>query len=305
MHHAIEFDRVSHRYSGVDAIRELDVKVPSGCLFGLIGRSGAGKTTTLRILLGFQQPRHGQSRILGVPSRHLSRLAGKIGVTLDRPALFPHLTVREHLVLHGRAHGRRIDGQGILERLDLARLDRQRASRLSAGERQRLSLARALVLEPEVLILDEPLVHLDPSSAAQVLEVLRGEVDRGCTVFLSSHQLAYVERVADRLALLDHGEIRLHGAVDELLQDCDAWLRIRAWPRERARDILETHPLVEEIAEDRSGDGLRLRLRESSPEQVNAALIREGVHVGLLAPAESSLDDLFLRSIQNGRGPSS
>ena len=304
---AIRLADVTRRYRGFVGLEGLELSVPPGCLYGLIGKSGAGKTTTLRILLGLMRATSGQASVLGVPSTQIAKLAGRIGATLDRPALFAHLTVRQHLELHGRAQGQglgKAQVMSVLERLELEHLAHKRAAKLSAGERQRVSLARALVLHPEVLILDEPLVHLDPHTAHLVLEVLREEVDRGATAFLSSHQLAYVERVADRLAVLDRGRLVLEGTTAELLASSERWLRLRATPVERAFELLRGHALVEDVERGSAEGELRVRLSAGKPEEINAVLHEAGMQVSLLVPGSSSLDELFRRTVDsssNGR----
>lgn len=300
---AIRLAGVTRRYRDFVGLESLELSVPRGCLYGLIGKSGAGKTTTLRILLGLMRATSGHSSVLGVPSMRIAKLAGRVAATLDRPALFEHLTVSQHLELHARAQGRAPGGAQVmstLERLELGHLARKRAATLSAGERQRVSLARALVLRPEVLILDEPLVHLDPHTAHLVLEVLREEVERGATAFLSSHQLAYVERVADRLAVLDRGRLVLEGTTAQLLASSERWLRLRVEPVERALEVLRGSSLVDEVQRRPAQGELRVRLSAARPEQINALLHEAGLSVSLLVPGSSSLDELFRRTVDAG-----
>ena len=296
----IELEGVSRTIRGTRVLQPFDWVVSRGSLTGLVGRSGAGKTTTLRIVLGFIRSDTGTVRVLGCSTRRIWSLRGRVGAALDRPALENRLTVEQNLRLHAlRYRARAASAATILERLELTALRHRRAGRLSQGERQRLGLALALSLEPEVLVLDEPLAHLDPASATRVLEVLQGEVrERGATVLLSSHHLSQVESVADHLALLHRGRLLLDGPLSDLLGERRTVLCLRASPAERAHDVLEGHPIVERLEANEAADGFRVHLREDRPAELNASLHQAGCSVSLLAPEVPTLQDLFRDTTQ-------
>ena len=210
-------------------------------------------------------------------------------------ALENHLTTFDNLRLQLLRYTRRsTDPDGVLDRLELTRVRNERAGRLSQGERQRLGLALALVLEPELLVLDEPLAHLDPSSSAIALEVLRHEVrERGTTVLLSSHHLSQVEHAADHLALLHRGRLLLSGSLRELLTESRRLVRIEATPKDRLAPFLADHPLVVGVEETPRAEQLRVELREDSPQRLNADLHQAGFEVRVLAPEAWTLEELF------------
>ena len=298
----IQLSSVSKRLGGQQVLDFVDLEVPPGSLVGLIGLNGAGKTTTLRIALGLLRPDRGAATVLGQDARRLASLTGRIGAFMHGVGLDGSLTARQNLVLHALQHGRRgVDCGPILERLDLERLAGRRVSKLSQGERQRLALARALLLEPDVLILDEPLSHLDPGAVDGILDLLAEEVRRrGVAVLLSSHQLDLVERAASRFALIHRGKLLLSGTLEELLASTDRALRIGVDLPGRAAEILQQAQGVAAVHPAASGaPELRVSLAGASPAELNAALIEAGLKVHLLAPERRGLHELFRDAVRD------
>jgi len=306
---AIELAGIGKRFGRSEVLKGLDLAVPQGSLYGLIGLNGAGKTTTLSILLGLLRPSVGTARILGVDAARVATLDGRLGAALHRVGLEPHLTVRDNLTLHALRHGRRrVDGDGsdtihrLLERLELAHLSRRRAAKLSQGERQRLTLARAVLLRPDVLVLDEPLTHLDPGAVQGVLDLLVSEVkERGTTVLLSSHQLEHVERVAHRLAVLHRGRVLLEGTMHDLLVGGfggQATYIVGVSDPGAARSVLEQHERVARVTTEGPPGLLSVTLSEPKPELISQMLHAAGLSVTLLRPEQISLNDLFTQTVR-------
>lgn len=211
------------RRQTVHAVRDLDLRVHPGEVVALVGPNGAGKTTTLRLLLGFLRPDRGSVRILGNSAGSMAacRSLGYVG---ERFRSYRYLTSRRLLRWLGSlsgVEGGRLESAitGELERLDLSAVADRRVGRLSQGELQRLGLAQALLHHPRVLILDEPTTGLDPEGRRRFVEILRAERDRGAAVLLSSHVLAEVERVCDRVIILRSGRIVAEGSIPELTVD--------------------------------------------------------------------------------------
>jgi len=318
---AIELRDVVRRWGSVLALDGVSLDVPRGCLQGLIGLNGAGKSTLLHVALGLVAPTSGTARVLGVAVPRIASLSGRVGVVTHRLGLEPALTALENLRLHALRHRRRdVDPEAQLRRLDLASLARKRVGRLSQGERQRLAMARALLLRPDVLVLDEPLSNLDPEAAHRAVEILRGEVrTRGVAVLISSHQLRHVERASDRLALLHEGRLVLEGTLDAFVAATRAVVLVRAAPLDEAVRVLRAHPIVERVAVDsgrgREGGGdaagdeaafataIRVTMRESRPELLGEALHGAGVRVRHLGVEPVTLDDLFRATVIDGRDP--
>jgi ABC-2 type transport system ATP-binding protein len=205
---AISAHGLAKDFGSVKAVRKVDLEVRRGEIYGFLGRNGAGKTTTIRMLLGLIRPSAGEIRLLGGSLRRdRSGLLSRIGCFVEAAAAYPNLTVRENLDIHRRLT--RAPASAVGEVMGLLRLEEyadRRAGKLSLGNKQRLSLARALLHSPELLILDEPANGLDPAGIVEVRGLLRGLADeKGVTVFMSSHLLDEVEQLADRIGIVHEG----------------------------------------------------------------------------------------------------
>jgi ABC-2 type transport system ATP-binding protein len=218
----IQIEQVTKRYGSFTALHALDLHVRRGELFGFLGPNGAGKTTTIRMVTGVLRPTSGTVRIAGVDllkdpigaKRH-------IGYIPDRPALYEKLTGAEYLRFvcglwgrEGPVMERRIDE--LLDLFDLTEWKNSLVENYSHGMRQKLLISSALVHSPDLIVVDEPMVGLDPRSARLMKNMLREFVDRGGTVFLSTHTLEVAEVLCDRIAILAQGRIQAVGTMDEL-----------------------------------------------------------------------------------------
>jgi ABC-2 type transport system ATP-binding protein len=224
----LEIDRISKRYGDVVAVDDLSLDVSAGELFGFVGRNGAGKTTTMRIVLGVVAADAGEVRFGGTPLTFEARR--RIGYMPEERGLYPKMHVAEQLAYLGELHGMTgADAQasttGWLDRFGLAERRNDELQSLSLGNQQRIQLAAALVFAPELLVLDEPFAGLDPLAVDVMSAVLREQADAGIPVIFSSHELELVERVCDRVGIIDRGTMVASGTVDEL----------RAGGRERRR----------------------------------------------------------------------
>lgn len=208
---AIELDRAGRTFGDRVALQPLDLAIPPGEIFGLLGPNGSGKTTTLRILATLIRPTAGTARILGhdVVSAPMD-VRRQVGVMPEKPSLYERLTVRENLIFWADAH-EVSDAAGAinqaLEFVGLSGRSNDPVGQLSKGWRQRVALARAIVHRPRVLLLDEPSSGLDPSAAAAMERMIRALVADGATVLMNTHRLAEAERICDRVAILRHGEL--------------------------------------------------------------------------------------------------
>jgi fluoroquinolone transport system ATP-binding protein len=222
---AIAVEGLSFRYpgAGVDAVHDLDIDVASGEVVGFLGPSGAGKSTTQQLLTGRLRGGSGRLRVLDRdPTRFRPRDLARIGVSFEQPALFPKLTAREQLRFFATLGGTPArDPMEVLDRLGLAGDADTRVAAYSKGMRTRLDLARALLHRPEVLFLDEPTGGLDPTTTALVREAIAGERARGAAVLLTTHDMMLTTDLADRVALLSHGELAAVGTPRELMLAAD------------------------------------------------------------------------------------
>ena len=214
---------LTKRYGAAEVVQDLDLELAPGLCLGLLGPNGAGKTTTLRLLLGLIDPDAGRVQVLGLPVPQAAREARiRIGVVPQMDNLDPDFTVRENLVAYGRYFGlsaatlaaripKLLDFAGLAARADA------RVPTLSGGMKRRLTLARALVNDPELLFLDEPTTGLDPQARHVIWQGLRRLLMEGKTILLTTHFMEEAERLCDRVAILDHGRKIAEGAPRELI----------------------------------------------------------------------------------------
>ncbi len=211
MSEVVRASRLVKRYGSHRAVDELDFEVEQGSCFGLLGPNGAGKSTTLRLLLGLTQPDAGEIRVLGLPVPSRAReVRSRIGVVPQMDALDPDFTVAENLEVFARYFGARAQEarrhpEPLLDFAGLAHKRDARIGELSGGMKRRLTLARALVNDPELLLLDEPSTGLDPQARHLIWERLRQLLARGKSIVLTTHFMEEAERLCDRIAIVDHG----------------------------------------------------------------------------------------------------
>ena len=222
---AVEAHGLTKRFGPVLALDHLDLDVPAGIVFGLLGPNGAGKTTTIRLLTGIARPTDGRATVAGLDATTgggaLAELHRRVGVLDQEPRYYGWMTGRELLLFVGRLLGLggaelRSRAEETLERVGLTDAGGRRIAGYSSGMRQRLGIGQAILGRPRLLILDEPVSSLDPEGRRDLLELIAG-LREAATVILSSHVLSDVERVCERVAILDHGRLVIESAVDELL----------------------------------------------------------------------------------------
>lgn len=205
---------VTRRFGPVTAVDSVDLSISPGTLYGFLGRNGAGKTTLIRMLLGLIRPSAGQVSMLGRPVDSRGGPSGpwaEVGYLVEGPGLYPELSPRDHLHLARTYRGVSAAAcDEVVERLDLGRYLDVRSHALSQGNRQRLGLAMALVHRPRVLILDEPTIGMDPVGMVEIRALLRALADAGATVFMSTHIVSEVERVADEIGIIHEGRMLDH-----------------------------------------------------------------------------------------------
>ena len=205
---AIFVARLTKSYGGKKAVRDLSFTVGRGEIFALLGPNGAGKTTTVEILEGYRKADSGEVRVLGLnPRRDGARLKPRIGVMLQQDGIYNYLTTRELLNLYARFYSAPEDPERLLQVVGLTESATTRCRQLSGGQKRRLSLALALVGRPELIFLDEPTTGMDPQARRATWEMLRELRDRGATLLLTTHFMDEAERLADRIAIIDHGEL--------------------------------------------------------------------------------------------------
>ena len=221
MNSVISIENVKKTLGNREILNGISFTVEMGDIFGYLGPNGAGKTTTIRILLGLFQASSGKLNILG-QDINLSQIRKKIGFVLDSDGLYENMTAEQNMIFYSQIYGLSNTGERIhklLSMMDLEDRTTDKVGTYSRGMRQRLALARSLVHDPEVLILDEPTAGVDPSGQIEIRQIMLDIVRReNKTIFLSSHNLDEVQRICNRIALIDRGEIKLYGELENLRQ---------------------------------------------------------------------------------------
>lgn len=222
MNSAISLENVKKTLGNREVLKGISFTVEMGDIFGYLGPNGAGKTTTIRILLGLFQANSGKLEILG-QDINLSETRKKIGFVLDYDGLYDNMTAEENLEYYSQIYGLfKVWGRinELLDMVDLGNRAKDRVNTYSKGMRQRLALARAMVHDPEVLILDEPTAGVDPSGQIEMRQIMLDVArKKNKTIFLSSHNLDEVQRICNRIALIDRGEIKLYGELESLRRE--------------------------------------------------------------------------------------
>ncbi len=295
---AIKCRGLVKRYGDVTAVAGIDLDVRRGECFGMLGPNGAGKTTTIEILQGLRQPDGGEVEVLGLTwDRHEAELRQRMGTQLQETKLPEKLKVEEAVRLF-RSFYRR--GRSVDEVLALVALEEKRTAwvgKLSGGQRQRLAVACALVCNPDLLFLDEPTTGLDPQSRRQLWGVVEEFRRRGGTVLLTTHYMEEAERLCDRVAVVDHGEIIALGSPRELIASLGAE-HVVDFALEQGEappdDVLAALPGVEHVARDNGTTHLTVsRVHQAIPALMRL-LTERGASLSELTTHHASLEDVFL-----------
>ena len=297
---AIQCRDLRKTYDGkIEAVRGLNFDIEAGECFGLLGPNGAGKTTTIEILEGLLQPTSGEVTILGQNwQQHPRELREQLGISLQETRLSEKLSVRETLELFSSFYSEPRSSDEVLEDLQLTEKADAWVGKLSGGQRQRLAVATALVGNPKVLFLDEPTTGLDPQSRRQLWDIIRAFQKNGGTVLLTTHYMDEAERLCDRLAIVDHGQIIAEGTPPDLIERLGGHHVVEfeaSLANGNALDAWRTLPGVESVRHD---DGLVcLNVREphlTIPALLDAVRDR-GSELLHLSTRQASLEDVFVR----------
>lgn len=290
----LQIKGLSKNYGDTKAVQDVSFTVERGDVFGLVGPNGSGKTTTIGCALGLLRPSAGSVFVLDVPAHAIHRTRGRVAVVFDKATLVDGLTCEQNLNYTRRLLGHD-GGRSNLDALDLTgigKLAKRRAGQLSLGQRRRLSIARALIGKPELIVLDEPLSGLDTVGVTSMLKLFAELRDQGMTLVLSSHRLHEMETLVNRVAILMGGRLVAYESVDDLLQGGRPRLRIRARPLQRAEQVLRDMSGIESV-ETLDDDELVVKPGDVPHAAVNAALVAAGCEVSALVPERITLQSAF------------
>jgi ABC-2 type transport system ATP-binding protein len=285
----IEVRGLTKRYGSVTAVDDLTFEVPRGTITGFLGPNGAGKTTTLRILLGLVLPTSGQATVAGRRYRTLGSPLATVGAVLEASNYHPARSGRNHLRVLATAAGIPSARVGeVLAEVELTADAKRKVGTYSLGMRQRLSVAAALLGNPELLVLDEPANGLDPEGIRWLRNFLRRYAESGGTVFVSSHVLAEVSQLANEVVIIHRGRLVAHESVEQLTARVSGATRVRSPQAEELRQRL----LAEGIAVEPAGE--RLLAVQAPPERVGDLAAAAGIPLHELVAESGTLEEAFL-----------
>jgi len=285
----IEVEHLTKRYRNATAVDDLSFSVPRGRITGFLGPNGAGKTTTLRVLLGLALPTSGRATVAGRRYRDLSAPLRSVGAVLEASNYHPARSGRNHLrVLAAAAGISRARVERVLAEVELSDAAKRRVGGYSLGMRQRLSVAAALLGEPELLVLDEPANGLDPEGIRWLRNFLRSFAGRGGTVFVSSHVLGEMSQLADEVVIIHRGKLVAHQSVSELTLQAAGATRVRS---PRADELLGR---LSDAGIDAESTGAGALAVHAPPARVGDLAAEAGIPLHELVAEAGSLEEAFL-----------
>jgi ABC-type multidrug transport system ATPase subunit len=293
----INVKHLSRHFGDVKAVDDLSFTVFPQQVYGFLGQNGAGKSTTIRMLLTLIQPGSGNIEIFGMDLRkHRQEILRHTGAMIERPDLYKYLTARDNMRLFATLSGIKISGKEILEQLDrvgLADRANSKVRTFSQGMKQRLGIAVALVHDPKLVILDEPTNGLDPQGIADIRKLLLHLCsDLGKTVFVSSHLLNEMELIADSVLIINKGRKMAEGTKDELLNPVKTMVELITDNGENAYALLKQSRWADYLVRHQN-DIILLEVDKSMVPELNRSLVEQGIGVRSLRP-KHSLEDYFL-----------
>lgn len=304
MDYIIETVNLTKQYGTVKSVADLNIHVTKGKIYGLLGRNGAGKTTTMKMLLGLTRPTSGEIKIWGTPIHgNEKKLLPRIGSLIEAPGFYPNLTATENLDIFAALRGVP-NRHAVKDALDLVGLpykDRKLFSEYSLGMKQRLAIALAIMHDPELLILDEPINGLDPIGIAEVRVLLRKLCDKGKkTILISSHILSEVSLLADDIGIIDKGILLEEESLAELEEKSGKYIHFTISDTAQAARILEQvfHEKQFRIQDDHN---IRVYNLTLSITKIVGVFIESGLEISEVHTCENSLEEHFKR-ITGGEG---
>ncbi len=308
--YSIETRNLVKNYGSSPAVNSVSLKTMKGSVYGLLGPNGAGKTTIIRTLLGFIRPTSGEALVLGKnPLKHRVQLFSRVGYAPELPIFQSFFTGRELLDFTGRLYGlnKTTRTRRIRELLDLIGLtdhQNKKIGKYSKGMVQRLSVAQCMMNDPELLILDEPTIGLDPTATVHFRTLFRDLREQGKTIFISSHLLDEVERLCTQVAILDQGKLIFEGSVEQalnLFQDSNQLEIELEAILPQVQNAISSLPYVESVQAD--GHFLRLTMKDAGEHRAEIAqlVLQNGGRLLSLYRHKATLEEAFLQALQKER----
>ena len=293
----IQVDHLSKYYNDIKAVNDLSFSVNQGEIYGFLGQNGAGKSTTIRILLTLIKPTQGTIQVFGADLfAHRKEILRQIGAIIEKPDLYKYLTALENLSIFAKLSGIRPTRDQLMDQLEMVGLKNRMNSKIrtySQGMKQRLGIAVALIHDPKLIILDEPTNGLDPQGIADMRNlILQLSKQRGKTIFVSSHLLSEIEMIADKMLILDKGQKVVEGSVRELFDSSKILLELEVNNPDTIYKQLLAGSWAQYVKE-RHGNLIKFQLSKEKIPLLHAHLVSIGAEVMALRPRHS-LEDYFL-----------
>lgn len=301
----IETSQVTKNYPSVVALDHVNIHVKKGSIYGLVGDNGAGKTTLLKLFVGHSYPTTGEIRLFGrFGEKELERCRKQIGAMIEQPGFYPNMTVEQMLEYYRIQKGVPSKGkvEEMLELTDIKDKRKIRCKNLSLGQKQRLGLAIAMIGEPQLLILDEPINGLDPSGIIEVRNLLRRlNAEKNITILLSSHILAELQQIATMYGFLNKGRLLEEISAQELQEKCSDYIEITVSDVEAFTVLLERF-FPEESYKVLPSRSIRILNSIRKPEEFSQLASEHGIRVSGLQRINSSLEDYYMNLKIGGAG---
>ncbi|TCS93234.1 ABC transporter ATP-binding protein [Hazenella coriacea] len=299
----LETKVLTRKFDSQIAVNAVNIHVPKGRIYGLLGRNGAGKTTTLRMIMGLVKPTSGEIKIFGKNvQRHAKQVYSRVGSLIETPGFYQNLTGIENLTILARLRGvHRSDAvQYALSRVGLDKEPRKLVSQYSLGMKQRLGIAAAIMHEPELLILDEPINGLDPIGIQEMRNFLVDLCEeKNVTIVISSHILNEIEQVADHIGVIHKGMLLEEVAVHELRKRNRKYLEFQVSNENKAALLLEQHFHISDYEVHEKGN-IRVYSHLGEQGKLNKVFVENEIEVTKIAMSEDNLEDYFVKLIGGG-----
>ena len=298
----IEVKGLQKSFGSFEAVKNVSFTVNKGDVFGFLGPNGAGKSTTMRCMLSLIKPNAGDIRIFGKNLfEERNAILAKVGSIVEKPDFYKYLSALKNLEIFARVSGAQVSQKDIYETLDFVGLlgrEKDRVGGFSHGMRQRLGIAQTLLHQPELIILDEPTTGLDPQGIIEVRDlILRLKNEQNKTVILSSHQLAEIELVANRMVIINQGQTIIEGSVAELMNAQETLLHIELVQNSQGAAALIEEILPQVKVQVSSPKTLELSIEKKHISNLNNKLVQAGFEIVALEP-KRKLEDFFIQMTQ-------
>lgn len=292
----LQTDHLTKQYGTQKAVDEVNIHVERGAIYGLIGKNGAGKTTILKILSGLATPTSGEMELFGYRGKELSAIRERVGCLIENPGLYSNMSAYENLklkcILFGISPKSYVNK--ILKTVGLENAGLKKVKNFSLGMKQRLGIALALVGNPDLLILDEPINGLDPNGIAEIREtILRINKEQNITIMISSHILEELSKIATQYGIIDKGQLLSEMSQEELLQQCQEKIVLKVREPREVIPVLDSMMIHDFCVMDSQTINIYERLEEIN--QINKACVQAGILIEGIFVKKENLEEYFLQ----------